>query len=117
LHEILKHANARFSELREQNGHATVMKEVREYIDEHYANWDLSLTLLSSEFNLNSKTLSRLFKEHFGENFVDYLMKHRIEQAKSLLLQSEMPIYEISCEVGYGNSRSFTRAFKKLEGV
>jgi two-component system response regulator YesN len=117
LLEIVKRAGVHFAEMREANGHAVVLREVRTYIDQNYANTDLSLTLLSSTFEMNSKTLSRQFKEQFGENFVDYLMKRRIQAAKQLLLESETPIQQISIKVGYVNALSFTRAFKKMEGI
>ncbi|SDD57324.1 Helix-turn-helix domain-containing protein [Paenibacillus sp. UNCCL117] len=117
LCEILKAAGVRLAAIREMNGRAAVLNEVRGYIDLHYADPNLSLALLSETFDINSKTLSRLFKEQFGENFVDYVMKKRIYQAKLLLLESGASIQHISREVGYVNALSFTRAFKKLEGV
>lgn len=117
LREILKAAGARLTEIREANSHAEILRKVRAYIDCHYTDPNLSLTLLSSTFDINSKTLSRLFKEQFGVNFVDYLMKRRIDQAKQLLLESEAPIQHISRKVGYVNALSFTRAFKKMEGI
>ncbi|MFC4597420.1 helix-turn-helix domain-containing protein [Cohnella hongkongensis] len=117
IREILVAAGIRMEAIRKRNGHAEAMSKIREYIDRHYADPNLSLSSLSSEFDMNSKTLSRLFKEQFGENFVDYLMKSRINQAKRMLLETETPIQQISQEVGYLNALSFTRAFKKMEGI
>ncbi|MGG6311956.1 helix-turn-helix domain-containing protein [Paenibacillus macerans] len=117
IREILVTAGIRLEAIRKKNGHAETMLKIREYIDRHYADPNLSLSLLSSEFDINSKTLSRLFKEQFSENFVDYLMQTRIHYAKRLLLETDAPIQHISQEVGYLNALSFTRAFKKMEGI
>ncbi|TLS51658.1 helix-turn-helix transcriptional regulator [Paenibacillus antri] len=117
IRALLKAAGERFADLREANGRAAVLGEVRAYIDRHYADPNLSLAMLSDKFEMNSKTLSRSFKEQFGENFVDYLMRRRIAEAKLLLLESGAPIQDISREVGYANALSFTRAFKRMEGV
>lgn len=117
IREILLAAGIRLEELRKNNGYAETMRKIREYIDRHYADPNLSLSFLSAEFGINSKTLSRLFKEQFSENYVDYLMQTRINHAKRLLLETETPIQRIAQEVGYVNALSFTRAFKKVEGI
>lgn len=117
LREVLGKAGERFASIREEAGHAAIMGEVRDYIDRHYADPNLSLASLGDRFGMNGKTLSRLFKEHFGENFVDYLMRRRIAEAKQLLMETDAPIQVISREVGYENALSFTRAFKRMEGV
>lgn len=115
--DILGAAGVRLEEIRRKNGHAEAMRKVREYIGRHFADPNLSLSSLSFEFNINSKTLSRLFKEQFGENFVEYLMQTRIRQGKRMLAETDAPIQQISQEVGYLNALSFTRAFKKMEGI
>ncbi|MNN89103.1 Arabinose operon regulatory protein [compost metagenome] len=93
------------------------MLRVKEYLNEHYANPDLSLTYLSGEFELNAKYLSQMFKEEFGVNFLDYLGNVRIQQAKRLLMETGESIQVIGIQVGYPNVRSFMRVFKKLTGV
>jgi two-component system response regulator YesN len=117
LREFLIEVDGRLAEFRERSRYSTAMQEIRDYIDVHYSDSDLSLELLSTRFELNSKTLSRLFKEQFGVNFVDYLIRTRIQQSKPLLLESDDTIQDISRKVGYQNSLSFTRAFKKIEGI
>jgi two-component system response regulator YesN len=60
--------------------------------------------------------LSHLFKEELGVTFIGYLTKVRIEQAKILLLETNLTIQQISYMVGYQDSSYFTKVFKKLEG-
>lgn len=113
---ILTEAFGRMEDLRGTRSHHPLMLQVKEYINEHYANAELSLTHLSGEFEVNAKYLSQIFKEQFGVNFLDYLANVRIQQAKRLLLETNGTVQDIGEQVGYPNVRSFLRVFKKLTG-
>ncbi|MFK7691419.1 helix-turn-helix domain-containing protein [Paenibacillus sp. HJGM_3] len=103
--------------MREEKGNHAVVRRVRDYIEQHFDNPDLSLSLLGEQFNMNTSSLSTLFKEEFGEKFVVYLSHVRMEHAKDMLRNSDLPIYEISGKVGYLHPMSFIRTFKKTVGV
>ncbi|MFC0329569.1 helix-turn-helix domain-containing protein [Paenibacillus sepulcri] len=94
--------------------HHSVAVQVKNYIDEHYADPGLSLIQISDRFGLESSTLSHLFKEELGEKFIDYVLKLRFGHAKRLLVESDEPILSIAEKVGYNHVISFHRAFKKL---
>lgn len=116
--DILNDTAAEIHLLRENRSNHKLIHQVKDYIEAHYANPDLSLEHLNDEFHLNVKTLSRLFKEEFGEKFVDYLARVRIENAKTRLTeQSAEPIQHIALRVGYYNTFTFIRVFKKVVGV
>ena len=78
---------------------------------------EVSLNILAEEFHLSAQYISQLFKNEIGVNFLAYLTNIRMEQAKKLLLSSQLSIAEISERSGYGDYRIFTKAFKKAEGV
>lgn len=103
--------------IRESKGNHGVVLKVRAYIEEHYHNPDLSLSLLSDQFHMNASSLSTLFKEEFGEKFVIYLCQVRMEHAKALLRDTGCSIQEIAEKVGYLHQMSFIRAFKKMVGT
>jgi len=104
--------------LREKRENHQLIRSVRHYIAEHYANPDLSLNHLSDAFHMNIKSLSRVFKEEFSENFVDYVARVRIEQAKQWLVKTpNETVQDIARKVGYTHSITFIRVFKKLEGI
>ena len=50
-------------------------------------------------------------------NFVNYLKKIRIEEAKRLLEETEEKIIDISQMVGYENEKHFMKTFKSVSGV
>ncbi|RAV04993.1 helix-turn-helix domain-containing protein [Paenibacillus sp. YN15] len=93
------------------------MTEVRDFIRERLSDPNLSLQSVSEHFGMTQSTLSRLFKNEFGEKFVDYLARMRMELAKRLLQETEKSVHEIAEEIGYNHAFSFIRVFKKLEGV
>jgi two-component system response regulator YesN len=113
---VLERLAGNMEEQAQHRRHNALMKEIRDYVAEHYANPDLSLSLLSDKFQLGSKYVSLLFKESIGQNFIDFLIGLRIEKAKKLLRESDVPVQAISALVGYTNTTSFNRAFKKIVG-
>ena len=63
---------------------------------------------------LSGKYLSRVFKEETGENFNDYKLKIKFNKAKSLLRSGGCNVDQIAEKLGYENTESFVRQFKKL---
>ena len=76
-------------------------------------NKELNLSSVAHQVGLSKNHFCTLFKEETGNNFVDFLHKTRIEQAREMLLNSEMLISEISEIVGYIDSKYFTKVFHK----
>lgn len=60
--------------------------------------------------------LSRLFKQHTGQNFSDYVMSKKMDRATSLLSGCHYGINEISNLLGYDSEKNFSRAFKVYFG-
>lgn len=102
---------------RDQRSNRQLIQEVKAYVEQHFENPDLSLVLLGDAFQISSKYVSQLFKEEFGEKFIDYLAKVRVGKAKTWLVVTDMPIQEIAVKVGYLHSFSFIRLFKKIVGM
>lgn len=107
----------RMHALRDSRNYHKLMLEVRTYIEKHFDNPDLSLDYLSDLFDINPKYLSKLFKEEFGEKFVDFLIRLRMDAAKTVLETTDMPILAISEQVGYISANSFTRVFRRVYGI
>lgn len=113
----LKQLHSQYISVRDAKNHHQLASDIRQYIEDNYVNPDLSLNLIADQFNVNAKYGSHLFKEVYGMKFVDFLMNLRMEHAKKLLLQTELPLQDISERVGYTHSISFGRTFKKVVGV
>ncbi|MEK3724412.1 helix-turn-helix domain-containing protein [Paenibacillus sp. FSL H8-0034] len=77
---------------------------------------ELSLDAIAESERLSSYTLSRMFKQSVGLNFIDYLTEIRLNKAKELLLHTDWRLNEVAERVGYQHSY-FSRIFKKHVGV
>ncbi|MFB5678859.1 response regulator [Paenibacillus terreus] len=94
----------------------TVVQTVQRYITK-YIDQDLSREAIAEMVFLNPDYLSRLFKKGTGYSISDYILKERIELAKVMLTQTNIPISSIANSVGYSNFSHFTRIFKKCIGL
>lgn len=88
-----------------------------EYINEVYTDNSITLEHIAGKYNVSAKYLSSIFKEIAGYNFANYLSRLRMNYAKRLLISTEKPINKVVEEVGYIDVVSFTKTFKKLEGI
>lgn len=88
----------------------------KRYIDEHYEA-KLRLEDVAEFLYMNPNYFSSLFKREMGLSFVDYVNELRIRKARSLLLETDEKVYEVSIQVGYSNFSYFNKLFKRLNGV
>lgn len=66
---------------------------------------------------LSPKYLSRVFRRETGKGFEDYKLGVKIEKSKQLLKKTGFNINSIGDKLGYENTESFIRIFKKITGV
>lgn len=86
------------------------------YIREHYAT-PLNMAIVSNQVNMNYSLFSLLFKQYVGTNFVSYLQRLRLNEAKRLLRETNLRVNEIGRRVGFSDDKNFLKVFKASEGV
>jgi len=93
-------------------------KEAKEYINKHYMK-NMNVSEVADYLGISYAYLSKIFKNQFGgsEKLLDYLNRIRIEKAKELLASAELSLNEIADQVGYNNTQSLQRFFKKYENT
>lgn len=99
--------------LRKQSSDGEAHK-IKQFVDSHYTE-NISLKSIAAKFYMNPVYLGQLFKKTYGIYFKDYLLQVRIKEAKKLLRQSELKIYEIAEKVGFNNTDYFVTMFGKFE--
>jgi len=77
---------------------------------------DLTLYNVAEKLFINSSYLSRLFKQETGKSFSSYVLEHKMERAKSVLLKGAK-VYDAASVVGYRDLSYFTKVFRKYWGV
>lgn len=102
-------------EKRHASKRASVL-EVKEWIDQHYAE-SLSLDALAARFFINKYYLSKTFKAQFGQTISAYLQTVRITHVKQLLRFTNQTLDEIGEAVGITPARYLSEVFSSVEGV
>ncbi len=93
------------------------ISEVMSYLNANCLNCDFSVYEAAEHFEMTLPAFSKFFKNHVGQNVMDYIISLRIQKAKELLSGTTLPLKEISEQVGYYNVSSFTRRFKLTQGI
>lgn len=93
------------------------IKDVLLYMEEHIAK-NLTMSNAAEFVSMSYSHFSKLFREHTGTTFPNYLLKIRMEKAKEYLKNPYIKINHIAQKVGYQNNpHHFSRDFCKYSGV
>ena len=87
---------------------------VVDYIKSNYPNQGLSLEYISRALGLSELKVSQQIKQETSQTFKQLRNNIRIENAKILLIKTDVGIAVIAEQVGYENVTSFNRVFKKV---
>ena len=87
-----------------------------EYIKKNYSQ-KISLEEIAEQGGFNMNYFSELFKKETGKTFTAYVTDIRMEEAKKLLRDTEIPVYEVAESVGYRDSKFFSQQFVKNVGI
>jgi len=90
--------------------------KIQEYISSNIET-EITLDKLAKYFYISIYHLSRMFKTVTGFSFKDYLILYRLNEAKNLLLDTDLPITVVSQMVGYRDVNHFIRIFHRREGT
>ncbi len=102
---------------KEEESSPDVMEQVRNYLEEHFAESELSLSAVAEIFFLNPSYLSRAFRKRHGMTLVECLNKIRLEKACDYLRSGDFKAYEVAEKVGIPNPDYFGRCFRKYTGM
>ena len=89
---------------------------IKDYIDKNYKK-DISAKDVAGILGYSDVYFSKVFKQLFDDNFINYLTKIRIDRAKVLLKDISFNIKEVGKSVGYADSNYFTKVFKRSIGM
>ncbi len=89
---------------------------IKDYIDRNYKK-DISAKDVAGILGYSDVYFSKVFKQLFDDNFINYLTKIRIDRAKVLLKDVSFNIKEVGKSVGYADSNYFTKVFKRSVGM
>lgn len=85
------------------------------FIEKGYSS-KISQKELAVNLGISQEYFCYLFNKDMGETFSHFLKNYRIEVAKKLLLNGELPKEEIPYRVGFSDSKYFNKVFREVEG-
>lgn len=92
------------------------IKDLIKY-DKIYHEAAYSRSDLARELEVPETILSKIINQYFGKSFPQLLNEYRVEDAKHLLKDTNIPIKAIAEEAGFNSTASFNRVFRDIEGV
>jgi AraC-like DNA-binding protein len=98
-----------------KNKAKSLVVKAKSFMDQHYYDMHHQNNL-EQECGVDINYLNIIFKKETSRTLYQYMTGVRMEHAKHLLETTEMSITDIASKVGYPNSNSFTRAFKRHTG-
>jgi len=92
------------------------IQRAKTYIDSHLQS-PLKPAAIAAQAYLSARQLDRYFQRDLQMSVADYVTARRIEMARALLQDTDLPISQVGQIVGYPNSSSFTQIFKRKTGI
>jgi AraC family transcriptional regulator, glycine betaine-responsive activator len=71
---------------------------------------------LAHYIGLSRRQLERLFRRHMGRTPAQYYLELRLERARHLLYQTDLPIMNIACACGFVSASHFSTCYRQMFG-
>ena len=89
------------------------LRLAKEFINEHLAE-EITLAEVAGAAGLSQFHFARAFRRSSALTPQQYLIFRRIQRAKELLINGDLPLVQVSIQAGFKNQSHFTRAFSKV---
>lgn len=101
---------------------AMLIEKIKNIIVEliHYSDEELKINFsdhLSEKLNHNYTYLANLFSEVHGTTIEQFIIAHKIERVKELIIYDELNISEIAWKMNYSSVAHLSNQFKKITGL
>ncbi len=104
------------------NKRAKLIEKIKNTIVEmvHHSDENIKVNFsdyLSTKLNHNYTYLSNLFSEVQGTTIEQFIISHKIERIKELIIYDELNISEIAWKMNYSSVAHLSNQFKKMTGL
>lgn len=93
-----------------------IIQRIIRYIN-HNIYSHISVRQLAELFHVNESYLSKLFSCQVKTSLSNYILTRKIDEAKRLLINTDMPLSSISYQLSFSSQAHFQKAFKKISGM
>jgi len=99
-----------------ESSKALKIQAVKDYIQTYYF-LPLTVEKIAEKFSYNRSYLCRIFKQEEGKSPKQYMIDMKMQIASKMLLESDISVENVSNSIGYQDSFTFSKMFKKRMGV
>ena len=92
-------------------------QRVRDYMDDHIRDYNLSARNIASRFGISPQLLSIQFKKCYGITPAHYIEQKRVALIQEALVHTELSVERICPSVGMGSVSTLHRVFRKHCGM
>ena len=92
------------------------LAKIKRHVDEHFDE-PFTLAEAADIAGLEKTYFCKIFREKVGISFVEWLARERVKRAVLMLMNHDHRITDVAFAVGFGDLRTFERAFKKCVGI
>ena len=99
------------------SGRKELVDEITRLVEDNLYNPDLSVVFLADHVHLSVNYLRNIFKENTGDSLSAYITQKKLALICDLLLNTDMPLSEISDKLGFSTKNYFFTFVKKHTGM
>ncbi len=92
------------------------IRNMLSFIHNHYKD-KITVAQIADAIGISEREAMRSFRKNLNQSPIEYLISYRLNEAKKMLLNSELPITEICYQCGFSDSSYFGKAFRKAYGL
>lgn len=93
---------------------ATVEKAARLINDEGALDGDGNVEALAARVGVGSRHLARLFRRHLGASPIEVAKTARVQRAKLLITDTDLPMTDVALQAGFSSLRRFNSVFQEV---
>lgn len=106
---------AEMNSLQRQLSGEDAFNRALDHLNKNYME-DITLDSLATYAGFSRYTLSRMFRQHTGSTFTQYLSKRRVDMAMELLSSTRIPVTQVALQCGFNSIATFNRVFREVKG-
>ncbi len=76
----------------------------------------MSQERLAHRIGLSRRQLERLFRRHLSRTPAQYYLETRLERARNLLYQTDLPVMSVACACGFVSASHFSTCYRQMFG-
>jgi AraC-like DNA-binding protein len=92
-----------------------IMNQIEKKIADSKGN--ISVTECADAIGVSATYIWKVLKMEGGKSFSEYQDEYKLDEAKRLLLETDMSVIEIATKLNYTNAQNFIRFFSKKTGI